>query len=550
MNRSLMLACARVKKISIISKVISFFSIILFSSLLHGHGYVDHPKARQQFCVDDGGYWWPDDGSAIPNEACRMAFLESGTFQFVQNIEFAANVTDYHNLDAVKAVVTDGNLCSAGDNAKRGMNLPSTHWQRTTIEPDSNGEFDFIFYGATPHNPSFWEFYLTKPGVDIDNKALTWNDIELIDSKGNIPISQVGGRNVYLAKVKIPVGRTGDAILYTRWQRNDIAGEGFYNCSDITISGSTNPPFEWHDKGYYVKQGTEAQAGDEIWFRVFDTNGNEVVFEKLAISESNQSQAIWAEQLATQVNQTHQQITQIGVRNSEDIIEYSAADTLTNKVWVKNNNYTFALDVKKPTTNQPPQVSLDARFEVNAGESINITVSASDPENTPLSYRWNVPAELRATNTDMATVNIQANTPAQTTNYSISVVVSDGENDVSASTTLAVIVETGGCQTTDPDAANHPAWEASKTYQQGNKVSFNQLVWQANWWNQNSQPSAANEVWKLLSDVELGWQSGIAYNAGDEVDHQGRRWKAQWWTKAEPGKASVWQDIGPAKCGS
>lgn len=98
----------------------------LFATLAYGHGFMQSPQARQQFCVEDGGYWWPDDGSAIPNLACRQAFLKSGTKQFVQNHEFSTNVVDYHNQASVEAAVPNGLLCAGGDSAKQGMDEPSS----------------------------------------------------------------------------------------------------------------------------------------------------------------------------------------------------------------------------------------------------------------------------------------------------------------------------------------------------------------------------------------------------------------------------------------
>ena len=125
----------------------------MFSSLAVGHGWTEFPKARQIFCADDGGYWSSQDGSTIPNAACRAAFLESGTYPFVQKNEFAANISDYNNEAAVRATVTDGNLCSAGSSAKAGMDIPSSAWQKTTL---SAGTHTLKFRATAPHNPSYW----------------------------------------------------------------------------------------------------------------------------------------------------------------------------------------------------------------------------------------------------------------------------------------------------------------------------------------------------------------------------------------------------------
>ncbi|MBT2979660.1 lytic polysaccharide monooxygenase, partial [Vibrio anguillarum] len=81
---------------------------------------------------------------------------------------------------------------------------------------------------TAPHNPSYWEFYLSKPTY-TGEAPLTWDDLDLIDTKGNVT---VGTDKKYRIKITLPADRSGDAVLYTRWQRIDAAGEGFYNCSD------------------------------------------------------------------------------------------------------------------------------------------------------------------------------------------------------------------------------------------------------------------------------------------------------------------------------
>ncbi|MCV5901510.1 lytic polysaccharide monooxygenase, partial [Escherichia coli] len=72
------------------------------------------------------------------------------------------------------------------------------------------------------------------------SKPLTWSDLELIDTAGDV---YVDAEKRYRIHVTFPADRSGDAVLYTRWQRIDVAGEGFYNCSDITLNGTgTTPP--------------------------------------------------------------------------------------------------------------------------------------------------------------------------------------------------------------------------------------------------------------------------------------------------------------------
>ncbi|WKD50994.1 lytic polysaccharide monooxygenase auxiliary activity family 9 protein [Microbulbifer spongiae] len=197
-----------------------------FSGFASSHGWTEFPKARQIFCAEDGGYWHPSDGSAIPNSACRAAFLESGTYPFVQKNEFSANVANYNEDSAVQSVVIDGYLCSAGSSAKAGMDIPSPDWQKTLL---AAGSHRLKFRATAAHNPSYWRIYLTKPGFDSATQRLQWSDLEIINSYGNLPV--VNG--YYEMDINIPTERSGTGVLYVRWQRNDPAGEGFYNCSDI-----------------------------------------------------------------------------------------------------------------------------------------------------------------------------------------------------------------------------------------------------------------------------------------------------------------------------
>lgn len=530
---------------TLLSTATGLLASLLIAQTAFGHGYMQYPQARQQFCVDDGGYWWPDDGSNIPNAACRAAFLISGTVPFTQHHEFSANVANFNNIEAVKATVKDGELCAAGDATKRGMNLPHADWQKTVITPNAQGQLEIIFHASTPHNPSFWEFYLSKPGFDPAQSALNWHDLDLIDTAGNVPVESHNGHKAYRIPINLPQGRQGDAILFTRWQRDDAAGEGFYNCSDVRFENTTPP--QWHDMGYYLPQGTEAAAGDDVWFRVFNDQGQEQVFEVLAITQANEAEPVWGQALAQAINASHHSRVQIGVRTGQGTIEYKSSDLRANKVWLSNNQYSFALEVKKPQDNLPPSVTLPASVTAGPNESVNITATASDPEGASLTYAWQVPPALVAQHTDQATVTVQSGSPTDTTHYTLSVSVSDGQLTRSATTQLTVSVNPSQCQQTDPNAGNYPAWTAGTTYTQGQTVSHQELVWEAKWWN-SSQPGFDNEAWQLTSQVALGWQANRSYNAGDEVDHQGRHWRANWWTQAEPGSDGSWTDAGVAHC--
>lgn len=321
-----------------------------FSFQVNAHGWVEFPSARQNTCYEDGGFW----NNTIPNAACQAAFDQSGTYPFVQRNELSANVVNYQDINAVKQLVTDGSLCAAGDSAKSGLDVPSPHWQKTAVTLDANNQIELVFHATAAHNPSFWEFYLTKPDYN-SSASLTWDDLQLIDTVGNTIVSADGK---YHLNVTFPTDRSGDAILYTRWQRQDPAGEGFYNCSDITFStqGSSTSPdqpdvstpaADMTALGYFVPQGFgPVESGDTVRLRTFDVNGNEQADIRLAIKANNSS--TWAAELAGQFNQLQGNNWFIGIWSEEmEHYMFDTSNIYANQVFAPNASYSYQLSLIK-----------------------------------------------------------------------------------------------------------------------------------------------------------------------------------------------------------
>ena len=233
----------------------------------------------------------------------------------------------------------------------------------------------------------------------------------------------------------------------------------------------------------------------------------------------------------------------------------SADVTLTFELTVTDGEGLTAKDSvvvinKAPQPNQAPTLTLPATASVESGKQVSIQAQASDPNGDALSYQWTLPAGLSATGQDSATLVVTGPAVETATSYDLTLTVTDGALDTQASTRLTVTPVSGGdCGATDPDAANWPAWQASATYNGGDKVSHQGLVWQAKYWTQGNEPSRSADQWKLTSNVQLGWDAAVAYNAGDLTTHNGRSWKAQYWSRGdEPGVAAVWLDQGAASC--
>ncbi|WP_462168220.1 lytic polysaccharide monooxygenase [Pseudoalteromonas lipolytica] len=522
-----------------LSAVATSMLLACASSHVNAHGFLESPKARQAFCQADGGYWWPADGSAIPNLACRAAFAEAGHVQFVQDIEYSANTIDYTNLAAVKDSVPDGRLCAAGDSEKRGMDLPSAHWQRTEVVPNANGDILVRFLASTPHNPSFWQFYLTKPGFDSATDVLTWDDLELVEEYGNLDFV-IGDNNdrYYEMSVSIPAERSGDAILYTRWQRDDAGGEGFYNCSDITIVTDTAPtdPSEWSALTYFVRQGQNAEVGDSVSARLFDETGQELFTQQMQVTSDNQ--ANWQAEFAQLLNLNYSHLLRIGVQDAGGTIAFNASDILTNQVFATNANYSFALSVKAAPENTAPIIHQPEAITLNENSTADVHLHAFDDQQTALTYRWNVPAPLRFTGAG-ADITLIAPEVDADTSFTVTASVSDSMLTSEASFTVTVL--NSSVVEPNPDA---PAWDNSAQYNTGDKVSFNGGIYSAKWWNQGAQPDSS-DAWQLESgSASSEWNIGKAYQGGDEVTYQGQRYRAQWWTQGDtPSTSQVWAKI-------
>ena len=318
---------------------------MLISLQASSHGYVEYPKARQQICKDDGGYWWPADGSAIPNAACRAAFQQSGGYMLTQHHEFSANVADYRNMAAVQSTVSNGSLCAAGDGNKAGIDIPSASWQRTVVDLSQSQTLRLRFRATTPHNPSYWQVYLSKAGFNAAAEVLTWQHLQLIHQQTDV----LADAGYYTLDIPMPTDRTGPALLYTRWQRVDAAGEGFYNCSDIElVNDSSEPPTPvWFDKGAFVNLQTPAEVGGHAQLRLFDASGQELINERWPINSSNIVNNQWATELAVQINTLFANILQIGILSGDNIA--FSSDLAANRAYVADNSYFYNLDLHPAT---------------------------------------------------------------------------------------------------------------------------------------------------------------------------------------------------------
>lgn len=505
------------------------FAAVVIPLKTQAHAFMENPKARQSICQAQAGYWWPADGSGIPNQACRAAFLESGYVQFVQEHEISVNVADYHHQQAVEAAIPDGTLCSAGSHEKRGLNLASPHWQKTKVMPNAHGKIQIRFNAKTPHNPSFWQIYLSKPSFNASTDVLRWQDLELVQEHGNIDfIKDPDGNRYYDMEVNIPEDRVGDALLYSRWQRNDVVGEGFYNCSDVTIVRNDVEPDQWQSLGYFVNQGHIAKVDDVVWLRLFNIDGQELINQSITITDQNIDH--WQASFAELLNTNFSQQINVGVKDENDIIRFDGVNIFSNQVWSVNSDNSFALSVIPQSENTAPVVQVIDDQVLNANQEISLHVHAFDDQNDALSFTWNVPEPLIITGT-AADITLSAGDVINETSVIVSVHVSDGKLTTSQSFNVTIYA-----------ASELPLWSASQSYNKHDQVSYQTKAYQAKWWNINETPLSSN-AWQPL-ELSEQWHAQVDYQTGDKVIHEDVMYEARWWTRnEEPGGAEVWKKL-------
>ena len=271
----------------------------------------------------------------------------------------------------------------------------------------------------------------------------------------------IGGRDYYVFDVAIPDGRTGNAVLYTRWQRTDAAGEGFYSCSAITIADAGQPGFPWHESGYFVTQSFNPKAGDRVRFRIMshEKSGRELVDEYLEITSVNEDVNVWARQLADTLNSRFPDTVRIGTRSGDDIY-YDGGQVYGNRVYVKDQNDRPIMSIiPGDGSNSPPVAHAGEDKIVTTASIVDLDGRASsDPNGDTLTYLWTQTSGQAVTisrpNEALAAVAIPA--VEQPTAFTFRLTVTDG-NGGSNSDDVTVTARGG-------DGGGHPPYEPGKDY--------------------------------------------------------------------------------------
>lgn len=247
-----------------------------------------------------------------------------------------------------KAFVPDGQLCGGGKPLYQGMNLPRTDWYTTSIAPDSQGNFQFLFNASAPHATRYHYLYVTNNNYD-PTKPLTWSDLdpEPFCKLGNLPLEN----GHYKLNCPLPKDRSGKRIIYHIWQRSDSA-EAFYSCVDVNIAGQPSP---WKEIGQ-IRAAQNLTVGSVLTFRLFDPQGADIESHSLTLAAGQISAASWPYYLAQRVNAQSNSV-RVGVLNGDGSITPVMSNS-ENRVYNDDGaTYTFKVDIETPSPNPTPTIS-------------------------------------------------------------------------------------------------------------------------------------------------------------------------------------------------
>lgn len=456
----------------------ALIGITLLPMLALAHVATDIPIARQLYC-----YTQPDFWSGNPaDKGCNELNKTSGTHPGQQWNEVAKLIKadegyDYTNQKTVETLIPDGKLCSAANPLMEGLNTPSANWYKTPMTT-KNGVAEVRIVGTAPHVSSIVKIYLSKSSYNPATMPLKWSDLELLHEEtvtvartdwGEQPPSVGGLQGYFKFNVAIPNGRTGDAVLFTRFQRIDPAGEGFYNCSDITLhnDGPTPTP-EWHANGLFQPQGFTPKQGDTIHFRVLGSSKSYNETVDLQYPITNAAPTVWGPGLV-QALKPYASIVQVGELKGASIV-YNTTDATKNLVYLADEKSSKAMSIipgggPEPVNPAPPVARITGPTSLTSGQTFTFSGTSSSGSNGRLLYNWAVAGMTGPT--DDATVNGKAYTVTQPTIFKARLSVRDTQNGKTNQAVFDFTVTPGG------GGGEHPAYKEGTAYKAGDIVTNN-----------------------------------------------------------------------------
>ncbi|MGR6317434.1 lytic polysaccharide monooxygenase [Micromonospora soli] len=189
-------------------------TLLLTAVPASAHGAPTSPLSRAAACGPEGGQ--------ADAPACRAAVAAGAAVREWDNIRVAR--IDGRDRERIP----DGELCSGGLSAYRGLDLARADWPATTLTAGSR--FTFRYRTTIPHRGTF-RLYATTGSYD-PSKRLTWAALE---TKPFLAVTDPPIRDgAYQLSGRLPAGKIGRHIIYIIWQNSDTQ-DTYYSCSDVVF---------------------------------------------------------------------------------------------------------------------------------------------------------------------------------------------------------------------------------------------------------------------------------------------------------------------------
>ncbi len=311
------------------------FLILLFmfifsvsAEYVSAHGTFTEPVSRIYKCFLEN----PENPQS---DSCREAVAVGGKQALYDwNGVNQGNANDMH-----MNIVPDGQLCGAGKELFKGLNLARDDWFKNDISPDQDGNIDFIFRATAPHSTKYFDFYITKDGYN-PLVPLKWSDLESEPFCSITEVELVNGN--YNMNCPFPSGKSGTHVIYNIWQRDD-SQEAFYTCIDINIDGESGEESEYTSIGNIVAN-QDLSPGDKVKFRLFDENFEDVETITKKLNEKNFTAEKWPFVLSRKINKKSS-VVKAGVLNNGEILPVKSPQE--NEVFIPTgSNYSFQIDIE------------------------------------------------------------------------------------------------------------------------------------------------------------------------------------------------------------
>ncbi|MDE0929357.1 MAG: lytic polysaccharide monooxygenase [Halioglobus sp.] len=472
----------------------------------------------------------------------------------------------------------DGTIAAAGSPAWSELNAQTpARWSKNDIAAGTNV---FTWQFTANHVARDWRYFITTPDWD-QSQPLSRSAFELT------PFCEYDGGMVRPPMTvqhacEVPA-RQGYQVILAVWDVGDTAAS-FYNAIDVNFEGGDTPVI---DDNSFVEVGTISgaialNAGDTIYTRVMDTNGENLSLSASYTATVSTSGAAASLELARAINA--QGYFFAGEKSGDTFSPIAGA----NKIYTTGNDdiqsiqvaVTFAdvvseYQVTLSNVDSPVDINstgmADVKFTVSTDGAMDIVATLFDSSGATITSdtfilddtmqmpddldACDAPEPVASTQTVDLKLHVHEAFPGDFTLVVVATAIQGNatiQNTanvtlVAASGDTPVDGDSGSCDTSDPMASMQPAFNSSTVYTGGEIVSFSGLVYKAKWWTVDVAPDATN-AFELVSEVRLDYSDSTIFLEGREAAFQGNVYRANWWTLGSSPLASpeVWSLIGPA----